>query len=408
MKQLIGLLGLMTLLIRLAAVGRESDLQSLYDSHQWFKLREAMPIDAPPFYRGAVACAFNHLREAESHFQTVIRSAPESEQAFDSYAMLANLYLRAGQYRQALAQLKGMIAIKPDDADAKDALPTFTALARYPDLAVNQGNVSTLRYKLKDGNLFLPLSIDGKPASYIFDTGANFSAISAGEAKRLGLAVDEGVSSGTDSTGGKIVSRTAVARELKIGEFQLENVPFLVFSDDRQPFADLPLGQRGVIGIPVLIALQSLRWSNDGTFEIGFPFRDMPAGSSNICFDDLMPIVEAQFQSHTINFVLDTGATTSYLWPLFAKEFADTVGTRGKKSSRRVTGVGGSVRVEEIRFPAIALRMGAFETFLRPAHILLKQTASTSQWYHGSIGLDVLSQAHRVGIDFKSLFLVLE
>lgn len=51
---------LLTLSASFAAGGRDPDLRSLYETHQWFRLRDAVrETKAPAFYRGAVACAFD-------------------------------------------------------------------------------------------------------------------------------------------------------------------------------------------------------------------------------------------------------------------------------------------------------------------------------------------------------------
>jgi len=58
--------------------------------------------------------------------------------------------------------------------------------------------------------------------------------------------------------------RTAVIDELSIGDTRLRNVAFLVLSDSQEPMSDMPLGERGLIGIQVPIAVQSLGWKSDG------------------------------------------------------------------------------------------------------------------------------------------------
>jgi tetratricopeptide (TPR) repeat protein len=147
-----------------------TDFKALYEAHQWFQLRAAVKsTQAPAFYRGAVACVFNDLSDAEPELDNVIASAPQSEEAFESHALLANAYIRAGRYRQALAQIEKMLAIKSDDAGTKNALPLFAALGRYTDQAVTQLHSSTMRYRMKDGNLFLPIAVNERPASYIVD-----------------------------------------------------------------------------------------------------------------------------------------------------------------------------------------------------------------------------------------------
>jgi len=409
MKSTIIISVLLTAFVCGAADEQGTDVKALYDAHQWFLLRAAVEsTKATAFYRGAVACVFNDLSNAEPELNKVIASAPQSEEAFESHALLTNAYIRAGRYRQALAQLEKMLAIKSEDAGTKDALPLFAALGRYTDQVVTHRHSSTLRYKMKDGNLFLPIAVNEKPASYIVDTGANFSALSAGEARRLGLTIHGVTATGSDSAGGKVLAHLAVADKLTVGEFQLTNVAFLVLPEDRQPFVDLAPGERGVLGLPVLLALETLRWSTDGRFEIGFPSQPEIAGGSNLCFEGMTPVAEAGFQQSKLNLVVDTGATTTALWPAFAKDFASVVYQSGKKGSQKVTGVAGSAKVETITLPKLTFRLGGIDTILRPARIQLEPTASESQWFHGRLGLDLLSKNHRVTLDFHNLTLVLE
>jgi hypothetical protein len=82
------------------------DLKSLYDGRRWFALREAaLKTDAPLFYRGAVACVFNDLRQCQKKSKAVVRSEPRSDQAHAVHSLLAAVYLRSGQYRKALSQV---------------------------------------------------------------------------------------------------------------------------------------------------------------------------------------------------------------------------------------------------------------------------------------------------------------
>src|SRR5205823_4392266 len=153
---------------------------------QWFKLREAIQggAAAPGLYRGAVALAFNRTQEAEKDLREVIRSAPDSDDAAEAHGLLMYLYMRAGLSRHALSLF--------DDADpnlpsAKAARAWFGALSQSPEQSVSRKRHSKLRYAMKEGHLFVPLSIDARRANYFLDTGANYSMLTESEARRLGL-----------------------------------------------------------------------------------------------------------------------------------------------------------------------------------------------------------------------------
>jgi hypothetical protein len=65
------------------AVGQDvPDLRLLYDSHRWFELRDAVhTTHASIFFRGVIECAFNQLQACEQDLQSVVQSAPQSDQA---------------------------------------------------------------------------------------------------------------------------------------------------------------------------------------------------------------------------------------------------------------------------------------------------------------------------------------
>jgi len=178
--------------------------------------------------------------------------------------------------------------------------------------------------------------------------------------------------------------------------------------DDQQPFVDLAPNERGVLGIPVLLAFEAFRWTTDGAFEINIPTTRRNRREANICFDGATPVTEGLSGDRRITMHLDTGAIGSRLWPKFAEEFAALVSRFGAVGTKRVTGVGHSVDVESITLPEVRLRIGGFDTVLRPAHVLLDPMLAAGKRDHGNLGMDLLGQARSVTIDFRSMTLVLE
>ncbi|MGC9973047.1 MAG: aspartyl protease family protein [Bryobacteraceae bacterium] len=380
---------------------------SSYEAHRWFELRDAVvDAKAPTFYRGIVASAFNQAREAEKRFRSVIRIAPESEQAYAARAQLVYLHWRAGRNREALAELDEMLRAKPDAADAKKFRGLFAAMSRYPKQSLTERHFSRMRYRMTGGNLFIPVSIDGRSTNLVFDTGANFSAISTSEAERLGLAVNTGGAKGlSDSGGAKFeVHHVAFAAELAVGNVRMRNVAFLVLPDER--FADIPAGDRGILGLPVILAFETVRWKADGTFEIGFRPATRHIRKSNLCFEGAMPIVQMGFRNCKIDMLLDTGAVGTGLYPRFQEEFGSIVNGSGNRGSTRSVGAGGSTEIDVITLPELVLQLGGFTSALRPARVLLKDVGFP--WQHGCLGMDFLSQARVVTLDFKSMTLDLE
>lgn len=399
---------------QVGAVRQGTTPEAFYHTHQWFELRDAVQTSkASLFYRGVVAAVFNETALAERHLQAIIKTAPPSAQVSEARSWLIYCYLRAGRYHQALQEVERGLAEKPDDAGMKNTRPLFRVLSQYPDQLVAERRFSRTRYSMKDGNLFVPVEINGKPARYIMDTGANFSLMSESEARRLGLTIhasDGGKSDSKleDSVGNKIGVRIAVADQLTVGHVRLRHVAFMVMRDDQQPFVELPPGERGVLGLPVLLGWQTIRWRQDGTFEIGFAAGQRNVAQANLAFDGAQPVIAGEFRHHPIRIFLDTGATRTRALPLFAEEFAGFVNEVSSQDADRVTGVGGSIEVDTLKLPELILRFGGFDAVLRPAQVLLKNTTADSRWFHVWSGVDLFNQARVVTLDFKAMSMALE
>ena len=192
-----------------------------------------------------------------------------------------------------------------------------------------------------------------------------------------------------------------------MGNFHFKNVAFFIVRDDQEPFVDFPAGKRGIIGMPVILALQTLRWRHDGKIEIGFasPTRDL--SRANICFNNEDPVTQIEFQQHKLEFVMDTGGEDSELWPPFAKEFPGLLSQVGKKDSTTLTGFEGSKDVEVVTLPEVRFTLGGFNDVFRSAPVLTKPTVALSNWYYGRAGMDLLNQAQSATIDFHALTLAL-
>src|ERR1700676_1283879 len=167
MRVLVSCLVLVTLTPTCLAAGDDRpDLKSIYANRRWFELRDSVAKGAAPlFYQGAVACSFNDLRRCEKKLGAVIKFHPQSDDAIEAHKLLASAYLRQGKYREAPLQVNAVLALRPGDADAKDADPLLTSLGEFPDQEVARTGVTAL--ELQDGGLLF--SINGVQATYWFD-----------------------------------------------------------------------------------------------------------------------------------------------------------------------------------------------------------------------------------------------
>ena len=377
--------------------------KELYDQHRWFELRDAIQDhDAPPLYRGAVASAFHHTKEAEKYFNVAIKLDPKSDSASDARDMLSDLYGRTGRYQDALRVLDDSLKLHPGRADLVNAHVLFAAWAKHGDQSVADVRRSTFHGSVSRDGIVLPVSIHGKTAHWALDTGANFSLISEKEAAMFGAVVDDSSARVSDAAGGAVQFRTAVIDELSIGDTRLRNVAFLVLSDSQEPMSDLQPGERGLIGIQVPVGLQFLAWKSDGTFETGAAAARRKNRGENLCFDGTTPVTRVLFDGKLLDFELDSGEQSgSQLWTRFADDFATLLKERGTKSKKQVTEVGGSNERDIIELPEMHFRVGGLEATLRPARVYSKPVGN--EFHYGHLGMDVLSQAREVRLDFASM-----
>ena len=387
----------------------QSELSRQSDAHQMFLLRDEVSrhLGSPDFYSAQVACAFNDTATCQERFEKVIAANPHSIAAKQVHHVLAYAAFREGRYGLAFREIDALLAIDPKDHDAKGTRPFFDALGHFPDQEVQQSGTSNATVQMDGGKL--PLLINGRKASYFFDTGANLSTLSESEALRLGMEIKDVNAGGgsADINGNSVLFRVALAKSLALGGIVLNNVAFLVASNEQQPFVDMEPGQRGLIGLPVLRAFGSIKWSRAGIVEVDGSPRRANMAEANLCFDDLSLIAEASFEQHKLPFVLDTGATTTDLWPKFAGVAGDLIRKSGTRGSQTITGMGGSQKFDATSIPRVILRLGGRSVALQPAHILKTQHKAESRWFYGNLGIDLLGQAQDVAIDFRTMTLEL-
>ncbi len=382
------------------------DLATLYETRQWFELRDAVKAPtAEPFLRAAVAAAFN-APSAEKDLRAIMTAGQQSDVATEARATLISLFERNGRFVDASRELNVLMASNPDAPGIEDAAGLFSVFAKHPPQTLARPGPVAVTASIINGGVFVPITINGVAATYLVDTAASISRLSGAEARRAGLQIERVVTRSVDEeTGAPIYMRLAVADTLSIGALELRNVAFMVVNDDEKPFSDLQEGQRGALGLPVLIALRNIRWNASGRFEAALPLTAKGTPRQNLCFDGLTPLTEVAFGKDAFSLVLDSAAAATELWPFFAHQFPALLKT-GKAGTERVAGVKGRVQIPTVQLSSVDLRIGGRVVPVGPVKVM--EQSVEPLWYHGRLGNDVLSKASRVTIDFQRLLLTIE
>jgi len=379
------------------------DLKALYEAQRWPELYDALEgTQGNDFYRGAVAVIFHQdVQRAESYLTSTIAAAPKSDEAYEAYEWLSHLYLYTGQYQRAMAIMEARWTAFPEKTARVQEQAEFAGFRGAPDQITQRVEPSTVPHEHE--SIFVPVSINGSPATFFFDTGAWVSATSESEAKRLGLRF-------TDATGttGTMTRRArfrmAVASLVVVGNVHLANVAFFVFPDDQEPWSLVPNGHKGLLGIPVILAFRTLRWARSGTMRIGEPPAPFDVHASNLVFDNDHLAVRVGFEGRSALAAVDTGAESTDLLREFSVQFPSATAF-GRKGSTQVRGVGGGESYESVRLPEVAFEIGGRRAILHGADVLLSRGIRS---YIGNFGMDVFHQGSALTMDFSAMRLTLE
>jgi Aspartyl protease len=383
-------------------------LKQLYDTHRIFELRDALEgRSAPPFYLGVVAAAMNRAADAERYLRRAISEASTIESVNEAREWLIDLYLRLGRSSEAVRLIDDALNVAPSRSDMRNARGLFESIIRYRDQTVRTSRRQTFPCEVSAQGVVVPLSVNGKAVHWFVDTAFSLSALSESEARMLGLLVQAGGQT-EDLAGGTAPARTAVANRVSIGGTELQDVPFLVYPDSQPPWDELPAGRRGAVGLPVVMALRRFGWTSKTTCEAGAAAARKAVGErSNLVFDGSAPLVRVRYAGRPLDFILDTGNQAgTQLWTRFSREFDALIRQQGRTSERRVTQIGGAAIRTVVVLPELRLRIDALEGVLRPAEVFSLPVGDDV--HHGNLGMDLLSQANAVMIDFSSMSLALQ
>ena len=262
---------------------------------------------------------------------------------------LYRLYNRIGQYRKAAMEERKVWSIPevgwtPSEAAKVDA----DALENLPDLEVASRRPATASYLEWPGRatLVVAVTINRQPMRFGIDTGAGMCGMTEALAKRLGLRISPGQPlydgiAGTQSSAGHY----AVADRLKIGNTEFRNVSFLVLPDDLEALHEIPMDERGFVGLPILLGVETIRWNRSHTLDIGFAPARARLRTANLAFETQFPLVAVEVAGRRLSFELDTGAEATTLWPPFVRDFPDAL-QNARKGSWNISGATGGATLD--------------------------------------------------------------
>jgi predicted aspartyl protease len=379
----------------------EDAFRPLAKNHRWFELRGMANAQSSPLVRGALAAAFNDPATAERLLRGVIRDEPRSESTDDAFALLCYVYLRTGQYERFATLYQSWAAAFPQSSTLRDERQNFEKSRGRPNQVNGPRRPSAVRHDA-DGYLTLPVSVDGQKDDFIFDTGAFQSVVTEREARKLGMTVQDDRRTMSDIAGTPTAFRTATAKEVTIGSMTFRNVSFAVITTG----GALADWEAGIIGLPMILAMGGINWSNSGTAEFG---GTLPASSAapNLVFDGGRLVVRAEVLGRPVLASFDTGANSTDLNVNFADLFPDIV-ARGKKGTSDISGGGGTRTFASVELPELIFTIGSRLVPLRPAVVTMQRNAGAGgECCIANAGHDLLKHGQGFVLDMSRMTLQL-
>ncbi|MGE5360745.1 MAG: retropepsin-like aspartic protease [Bacteroidales bacterium] len=397
---------------------RETGLDALVKNFEFSELASAvaaMPAsDERDYFAGILANRQGRVAESARLLERAL-AAPWSAQAPAERAAvalrtLADDYVKLYRYRDAaqkLALLLRSFSSTLDKAEldsTQDDYNTFRLLEQAPPQTVSfNGPINLATHRNATLNTIdAKLTVNGVAESWILDTGANTTAVSAGFARRLGVPVSTEKAQTKGITGAENDLRAAILPELTLGGATVRNVVLIVLDDES---FNVPVGRghyqiNAVLGYPVLQALQRVTFTDDGRMLAGPESPGAKAGAT-LYMKELMPLVECAVAGRPVLFSFDTGADRSLFSARYYKEFP---GQFKGMSPRPYAfgGAGGVKRVAAHYLPQVQLGVGATTVTLHDVPVVPPLGTDTDKVF-GNLGRDVTDPYRSFTIDFEHM-----
>jgi len=378
-----------------------SDLWSLYDQRDYFSLRAALP---PPragepldlaFLRAADDAASSAGQTATSELQDFIRRNPPAYLRAKAARLLMSEERARYRYRAALAAIEPLLAPgasqTADQADVRNSALLVKALADVPPQTTEQ-KASGLREVDSDRTGRFAVTIDGHQARLGFDTGADFSFLSASTARMVGLTVRRIGLAVASSTGTDAQAEVA-AGDVTIGGTLIRNIVFLVLPDASLTMPD-GFVMNGLLGTPVLSALGAVRFDKSGKISW---FDAAPSGPPNLAMEGNEVLLQ-----------VDTGAENTVFYEPFYRRYPALFGDASRRHPLSLGGVSGAQQIPAYRLDAIDFTLAGQTVHLPGVSVMTRPIARPEENYaFCNIGADALSGFRSYTVDLRGRRLVL-
>jgi predicted aspartyl protease len=391
--------------------GDSASLRQLEESNRIFELRAELELRGESrgealLYRAIAMSRFGSEQAAIDQLGKFLAAKPAPDLERKARYELSWALTRLGRYGEAGTEVGAALRLSGEErtsrTDHENVQRLLAALKDVGRQTVEFGPAAKVQARRNPLGLWdVPVEVNSQRGEWIFDTGANYSTVSESEARRLGLTIREVRGSVADFVGNEHPTRLAVAGELRFGAARFRNVVFLVLADQLLFVSPLRYQMRGILGLPVMRAMESVDFSAEGaiTFGRGTPEARVPP---NLFFDRLNAVVQVGHSGRDVQMMLDTGAAGTVLYPSILDSFAAWERDQLKGSNGAA---GGSQERLADLVPFIQLEAGGRTVYPERVALFRKAPADT-KGRDGVLGIDALKGGFQM--DFRSMRLTLK
>lgn len=420
---------------------------TLINESRWFELQRDLQTPAcdslaPLLKLMGKAMVKHYFNRPEAACQSLEAVLAKHQQELDGSNVLNLAYLlgvnlsRLGKYEEATTLVQSLAdQLKAQHADSL-YIAGFQKVADTYKVYADVGNIC--RPLHPEGEYTLPFHSDNKlhgingsfialdghlnrtQKSMIFDTGAGMNIISSKDATECGL---RRLDTYIDMQGiGLQRGQMAIADTLSIGDLKWQNVPFLIvdiLTGNAEADKVISKGLAPVIGLPILLQMKEIRL-DFAKQELTIPALPTSnrLGYSNLMRKDSEGLrIEARDrQDNPVYFHFDTGSSASMLSAKWFKHHKEFVLKTGQADSLRMGGVGGVIIERCYRLPEFQLQIGSGKVSMDSVKVstgidlhsgqsIAGKSAFNDPEEDGTIGLNLLSQFHRVIINLQEMYI---
>lgn len=380
------------------------ELESMYN-----KLKEDIPIKTQLYYESILANAYNQPLVSNRLIDDYLTKKNDIDTITKRLLeiKLTNLihlsqYSKALQVNEKLQKEYSALLDSTDIEDLNNTHKIWQALRDVPPQKIlKKGDITLPIIKDKAGLSTIETKIGDSTKNFVFDTGANFSVIQKSVAQRLGMKIIQANFNVAAATGLEVKSDLAVAAKMELGSITLTNVIFLVFDDKDLSFPSINYEINGIIGFPVIRALEEIQIiKGEEKEKLYIPKRPTDYGINNLVLDEFIPIVKANINGGVSSMNFDTGAQQTSLYSSFFKKYRKDIESTNKQTTLQTGGAGGYTSVEGYLLDTVNISIASSSATIYDIQLFPERLGETDK-LDGNLGQDYIKQFDTLVISFK-------